>query len=265
MDLQLEGRAVLVAGGSRGIGAVIAHSFAQEGAKVAIGARVSENLEATAERIRTATGAEVLPLTLDVTDAASAQAAVEQTLKTFGRLDVLVNTAVDIVGGIPGAPTDISTQALADAIDVKVLGALRMIQAALPAMQERNWGRIVSLGGGAARQAGSLSASVRNSGLVAVSKNVANQVGSEGITVNVVHPGGVLTERNRPRLEAEATRDGIPFEEVEARMASSVPIGRMIYPEDIAALTLFLASPLAEAITGQAIGVDGGSTKAITY
>jgi NAD(P)-dependent dehydrogenase (short-subunit alcohol dehydrogenase family) len=265
MDLGLAGRGVLVAGGSKGIGAVIARAFAQEGAQVAIGARRRADLEAMAKQLATETSARVLPIVLDVTDSKSAQAFVEEAKRAFGRVDVLVNCAVDVVGGGAGTPSDIPPDLLAEGINVKVLGALRMVQAALPSMRERRWGRIISLGGGAARQAGGVSAGVRNAALVAVTKNLALQVGRDGVTANVIHPGGVLTERNRPQIEARAAREGVSFEEAEARQAADVPLGRMVHPEDIAALALFLASPLAEAITGQAIGVDGGATRAIVY
>jgi NAD(P)-dependent dehydrogenase (short-subunit alcohol dehydrogenase family) len=266
VDLELSGRNVLITGGSRGIGAVIAAAFVKEGAKVAIGARTRSDLDATAAGIRAETpGATVSPVTLDVTDSDSVGGAVRAAIEALGHIDIAVNCAVDVVGGAPGAASKITTEALADGIDVKVLGALRIMQAVLPAMREHGWGRIISLGGGAARQIGSLSAGVRNSGLVAITKNIASEVGSHGITANVIHPGGVLTERNQPQLSAAAERDGISLREAEANMAASVPIGRMVHPDDIANLALFLSSPHAAAITGQAIGVGGGGTRTISY
>ena len=83
--------------------------------------------------------------------------------------------------------------------------------------------------------------------------------------MNIIHPGGVLTARNRGRVEAEMERGGGSFEDAEARLSASVPLRRMIHPEDIAPLALFLASPASAAITGQTIAVDGGSTRTITY
>ena len=150
MDLGLRGRGVLVTGGSKGIGAGIARAFAEEGALVAIGARTRAALEETAARIAADTGATVLPIPLDVTNAASVRSFVDAATQAFGRVDILVNCAVDVVGGAAGSPSEISPEALAGGIDVKVLGALRMAQAALPAMRERQWGRTISLGGGAA-------------------------------------------------------------------------------------------------------------------
>ena len=154
---------------------------------------------------------------------------------------------------------------LGNAIDVKVLGILRLAQAVVPHMKSSGYGRIIGVGGASSRQIGSASASVRNSALAALCKNMATELGPHGITVNVIHPGAVLTERSRPRVEAEMERNGGTFEDAEARLASAIPVGRMIHPEDIAALAMLLASPAGAAITGQTIAVDGGSTTAITY
>ena len=265
MDLELSGRGVLVTGGSRGIGIVVAEAFAREGAQVAIGARTESDLTSAAESIAEKTGASILPVVMDVTDEDSVRAAVERVTTQLGRIDAVVNSAVDVVGGLPGGPSELDPDALGGALDVKVLGVLRIIQATLPHMKTAGYGRIIAIGGASARQIGAASASVRNSAMVALCKNVATEVGPHGITVNVIHPGGVLTERNMSRLEEEQARNGGTLEDAEARMSGGVPLGRMIHPEDIAALAVFLASPSAAAITGQTIAVDGGATRAITY
>ena len=265
MDIGLNGRSVLVAGGSGGIGVMVAEAFAKEGANVAIGARTEADLTAAAGHIAQETGATILPIVMDVTDEDSVRAAVERVANDFGRLDAVVNSAVDVVGALPGAPSELDATALSGALDVKVLGMLRVIQASLPHMKAASYGRIIAIGGASARQIGAASASVRNSALAALCKNVATEVGPHGITVNVIHPGGVLTERNRGRVEEEQARNGGTFEDAEARLAANVPLGRMVHPEDIAALAVFLASPNAAAITGQSIAVDGGATRAITY
>ena len=265
MDLELSGRAVLVTGGSRGIGAVTAAAFAAEQANVVIASRTKSDLESTAERIRASTGRSVTPVTMDVTDPKSVLAGVALTIEVFGHVDIVVSCAIDVVGGAPGAPSEITADALAQAFDVKVVGALHVIQAVLPLMRDRGWGRIITLGGGSARQVGGVTAGVRNAGIVALTKNIASEVASRGITANVIHPGGVLTERNQPRLDSIVQEERISPQEAEARMAGSIPLGRMIHSEDIANLALFLASPYADAITGQTISVDGGSGRAIVY
>ena len=265
MDLGLDGRGVLVAGGSRGIGVVVAETFAKEGARVAIAARTQDVLQSAAQRISQTTGRTILPVVMDVTNEDSVQAAVESVTAEYGHLDIVVNSAVDVVGGLPGAPSELDAAALGGALDVKVLGMLRVIQAALPHMKAAGYGRLIAVGGASARQIGAASASVRNSALAALCKNVSTEMGPHGITVNVIHPGGVLTERNRARVEQEQAQNGGTFEDAEARLAANVPLGRMVHPEDIAALALFLASPHAAAITGQTIAVDGGATRAITY
>ena len=265
MDLDLSGRSVLVTGGSGGIGVVVAEAFARDGANVYIGARGEPGLQAASERIASRAGVAVRSVQMDVTDEASIAAAVERIVGETSRLDVVVNSAVDVVGGPPGAPSDMSASTLGTAFDVKVLGALRVVQGSLPPMRAAGYGRIIAIGGGSARQAGQMSAGVRNSALAALCKNLADEVGPHGITVNVIHPGGVLTDRNRSRVEEEMDKAGGTFEEAEGRLAAAVPIRRMIHPEDIASLAIFLASPAAAAITGQTIAVDGGSTRTITY
>ena len=265
MDLGLAGRSVLVTGGSGGIGSVVAEWFAQEGAVVTISARERGRLQEIQAHIASTTGVNVHIAEMDVTDADSISAAVESTLETTGRIDTVVSSAVDVVGGLPGSPSELDVTSLGNAIDVKVLGILRLTQAVIPHMKAAGFGRIIGVGGASARQIGSASASVRNSALAALCKNMATELGPHGITVNVIHPGAVLTDRNRPRVAADMERNGGTFEEAEARMAQSIPVGRMIRPEDIAGLALLLASPHGAAITGQTIAVDGGSTTAITY
>ena len=265
MNLDLAGRSVLVAGGSGGIGSVIAEWFARDGANVTIGARNRETLQETANEIKNRTGADVRITEMDITDEGSVDSAVQSVVDATGRLDAVVNSAVDVVGGAPGAPSELDAEVLAHAVDVKVLGALRLIRASLPAMRAAGYGRIIAIGGASARQSGTASAGVRNSALAALCKNISDEVGPSGITVNIIHPGGVLTARNRGRVEAEMERGGGSFEDAEARLSASVPLRRMIHPEDIAPLALFLASPASAAITGQTIAVDGGSTRTITY
>ena len=265
MELNLQCRSILVTGGSGGIGSVVAEEFAREGADVTISARGREGLEQTKAEIASRAGVDVRVAEMDVTDAESVASAVQSVINATGRIDAVISSAVDVVGALPGTPSELDVNSLGNAIDVKVLGILRLAQAVVPHMKSSGYGRIIGVGGASSRQIGSASASVRNSALAALCKNMATELGPHGITVNVIHPGAVLTERNRSRVEAEMERNGGTFEEAESRMASAIPVGRMIHPEDIAALALLLASPAGAAITGQTIAVDGGSTTAITY
>jgi len=265
VELDLAGRSILVTGGSGGIGSIVAEYFAREGADVTVSARGREKLEQTKEEIKSRAGTDIRVAEMDVTDAESIAIAVQSVVDATGRIDAVISSAVDVVGGLPGSPSEVDVTSLSNAIDVKVLGILRLAQAVIPHMKSNGYGRIIGVGGASARQIGSASASVRNSALAALCKNMATELGPHGITVNVIHPGAVLTERNRPRVEAEMERNGGTFEEAEARMATTIPVGRMIHPEDIASLAMLLASPAGGAITGQTIAVDGGSTTAITY
>ncbi len=265
MELDLKGRSVLVTGGSGGIGSIVAEQFAREGADVTISARGRDRLEQTKAEIASRSGVDIRTTEMNVTDAESVATAVRSVLDATGRIDAVISSAVDVVGALPGTPSELDVTSLGNAIDVKVLGILRLAQAVVPHMKSSGYGRIIGVGGASSRQIGSASASVRNSALAALCKNMATELGPHGITVNVIHPGAVLTERNRPRVESEMERNGGTFEEAESRLASAIPVGRMIHPEDIGALAMLLASPAGGAITGQTIAVDGGSTTAITY
>ncbi|MBL4720682.1 MAG: SDR family oxidoreductase, partial [Alphaproteobacteria bacterium] len=128
-------------------------------------------------------------------------------------------------------------------------------------------GRVICIGGSAARAAAkaSLPSGLGNSALTNFVKHFSNDVAAENITVNVVHPPFTKTDRYPARLEARAKELGVSLEEAEASFAAGFPIGRIVEPDDIAPLTLFLASPHASALTGQAISVDGGATPGVFY
>jgi NAD(P)-dependent dehydrogenase (short-subunit alcohol dehydrogenase family) len=132
-------------------------------------------------------------------------------------------------------------------------------------LREQGWGRIINISGGNARNAGNLSGGARNVSLVHMTKTLSNDLGRHGITVNCIHPGTTRTPRQNMMLERQARDAGITMEQAEARAIAGIPIGRMVEPDDIADLILFLVSDRAGAITGQTIGVEGGAVRAINY
>ena len=134
-------------------------------------------------------------------------------------------------------------------------------------MQARNGGRIINIGGMAARQANTLANSngVTNSSVSNIAKNLSDQVANKGILVNCIHPGTTRTPRQVQLLERRAHDANITVEEAERRSVSEIPIGRMVEPEEIASLVLFLVSEKASAITGQTIAVEGGAGRGDSY
>ncbi|MCY4624645.1 MAG: SDR family NAD(P)-dependent oxidoreductase [Chloroflexi bacterium] len=251
MDLELEGKRAIVTGGSRGIGKQIARVLGQEGADVAIAARDAERLAATAEELATETGRRVLPYTVDTGDDASVRDMVNRAVADLGGVDILINGAAMPGGFAPPPKLDgITVEALWDDVNVKVMGYIRCAQAVAPHMIAQGWGRIVNLSGMAARQSGTTIGSMRNVSVVAMTKNLADELGEHGINVTVVHPGGTRTERTTP--------------EAEERLAGNT-LRRVIDAADVANVVAFLCSPKAVAITGDVIAAGGGVGRAIHY
>jgi len=274
MDLKLRGAAVLVTGGSQGIGRAIAEGFAAEGARVAICARDRGRLEAAAAQIR-AQGAECLAIAADLLDPEACRRVVDETAAAYGRLDVLVNNASTGVDRTPRSLEDASDAQLLERFMGKTMAAIRCSRAALPHLRRAGGGRIVSIGGTAARsvfRAGELPASgsglpqgLGNAALANFSKHLAEEVAGEHILVNIVHPHLTRTGRHPDRVQRRAEALGITPAEAEAAIAAQFPIGRIVEPADIVPLVLLLASPLAGAITGQSITIDGGALRGIAY
>jgi len=266
MDLGLSGKVGLVTGGSRGIGKAVARQLAAEGMDVAIAAKTEETLQATAEELAEATGQRIFPVVVDTGDESSVRAMVERVASEFGRIDVLVNgAAVPGGGGPPPALEAITAEAFWADMNVKVLGYLRCAQAVAPHMRAQGWGRIINISGLAARSAGSTIGSMRNVSVAAMTKNLANELGPDGINVTVVHPGMTYTERMPALFAARAEAQGITAEEAEQQYASGNSIRHLVTAEEVADVIAFLASPRSIAINGDAIAVGGGAGTAIHY
>jgi NAD(P)-dependent dehydrogenase (short-subunit alcohol dehydrogenase family) len=270
MELGLQGKYAIVAGGSRGIGKAIALELAREGVDLAIVSRALDQLEKTAQELQQETGRRIIPLMADVTSRAQVDSMVTQAARQLGGLHILVNSA-SLPGGTATGPIDtVVDEDLLNDFDVKYMGALRCARAAIPYLQEQGWGRIINISGTNARTAGNLSGGARNVSLVHFTKTLAMQLGRYGITVNCIHPGVTRTERTPGLLAARAAQLGVTPEEAERRdFAPDSPrgnaIGRMVEASEIAYLTAFLASDKAWAITGELVVANGGVGQAVYY
>ncbi|MFF4354844.1 SDR family NAD(P)-dependent oxidoreductase [Streptomyces sp. NPDC001530] len=258
MDLQLKHRRAVVTGGTRGIGFAVARALATEGASVALVSRSASHAEEQAAVLREETGAEVIGAAADTGDDAAVTAMARTVNERFGGVDILVNNAAIT------NPGHISEDDLEAEINVKVRGYLRCVRAFAPGMTERGWGRIINISGLAARQTGSVTGSVRNAAVVAMSKNLAGELGPSGVNVVSVQPGPTRTDTSSPTSTAREARR-CSRADLERQWAESVAIGRLVEPHEVAAGVAFLASPLSVAINGDTIIPSGGFKGPIYY
>jgi len=263
MDLGIEGRVAIVTGGSRGIGRETAREFLQAGVKVMTCARSGEQLEATCAELAELTGGNIRSVVADMTKPADIARLVDETLAAFGTVDILVNNAGTMYSGRFEAMTD---EGLQTQLDTKLFGFLRAIRAVWPTMREKNWGRIVSLIGGAGKEPDPymFGSGMTNSALLNLTKSLSTEFAPHNVLVNAVCPGWVATDlwrRNIDNLQAEL---GVANEEEARRLASKKnALGRFGKPEELANAIAFLCSERASYITGVSLNLDGGRLKGL--
>jgi 3-oxoacyl-[acyl-carrier protein] reductase len=241
----LTDKVALVTGASRGLGKAIALGLAREGAAIAAFARSEAVLQGTLEEIR-ASGAVAEPYALDVADGAAVEAAVEKIVARFGHIDVLVNNA-----GVTrdGLLMRMSAEAWDNVIDTNLKGAFNFLKPVGRQMVRQRSGRIINISSviGLMGNAGQANYAASKAGLIGLTKSVAREFASRGITCNVVCPGFI---------ETDMTRD--LNEELRKKLLERIPLQRLGQPDDVAGVVSFLASPAASYITGQILTVDGG-------
>lgn len=262
MNLDLQGKVAVITGGGTGIGKSVACKFLLEGVDVAISGRREEVLVAAAKELEKKTGKRPLTVVADTTSWQSVQQMASRTVEAFGRLDIMINSAAAPSGAVRSDLAEASDEALLHDINTKVVGYFRCSKASAPHMRANRWGRIIHIGGLTARSTEALSG-MRNAALVHMTKTLSDQLGPDGITVNVIHPGIILTEHIQELYQDLAKKNGVSLEEMMAPDIKDTPIRRLLQPEEIADTILFLCSPRAGAITGESIAVDGGYTRGI--
>ena len=250
----------MVTGGSRGIGLAVGRALAAEGADVALVARGEEALRRAADDVAHQSGRKIVAVPADTGDDASVAAMAGQVLAQLGGVDILVNAAATAATGAPFTDDDLEGE-----INVKVRGYLRCARAVAPLMVGSGWGRIVNIAGLAARSTGNIVGTVRNVAVVAMTKNLADELGPRGVNVTVVHPGMTRTERTPEAMAAMAQSRGITVEELERTLESGVSIGRLVTAEEIGSVVAFLASPKSVALNGDAVVASGGAKGSIYY
>lgn len=252
----LQNRVALVTGAGRGIGRAIAVAFAAEGAKVALTARTVAELDDAVGEI-CAAGGIALALPANLADKAIPSSLVGEVEAKLGPIEILVNNAGIGSSADPRAVVDFSDEFWEQTLKVNLTAPYLLSKAVLPGMLARKWGRIImiaSINGKIGALHGAAYAASKH-GLLGFTRTLAMEVASQGITVNAICPGPVHTVMNDRRVEYDAKRRNVPFEE---QAAGLTPIGRRLEPEEIAPLAVYLASDAAASVVGQAINIDGG-------
>ena len=266
MDLQLQGKKAIVTGGSRGMGKATARQLAREGCDVAIGARTEAPLREAAAEITQETGRKIVPLIVDTLNTESIKAFVRESADALGGVHILANCAARVGGTIPDNMDVISDEQIVKDFEEKFLGYYRCAREATPYMKQAGWGRIINLSGGAGRTPGTaISTPARNISCVALTKSLANTLGPFGINVNAIYPGTTITEAVLDRHRDQAKQQGTTLDAYLEELRQHSPIRHLVTAEDVAQVVVFLCSPLAISINGEAISVSGGINADMHY
>lgn len=266
MDTGLQEKVALVTGSSKGIGRSIAFAMAREGCRVVINGRNADELAGTAAELRTS-HAIVHEVTADVTDAAGAKRAVEETVAKFGTIHILVNNAGG--AGRFGSFEDLTDEEWLGAFNLNVLSAVRTARAALPHMLKQKWGRIINISSESAVQPDPMMPhyNAAKAALNNLTKSLSKAYGAQGILVNTVSPAFIRTPLLEGMLDRQAQGRRITMDEAEKvllrEFRPNILLGRAGKPDETAGIVVFLASEQASFITGSNFRVDGGSVASV--
>ncbi|MGO8693081.1 MAG: SDR family oxidoreductase [Rectinemataceae bacterium] len=261
MQLNLSGRSVIVAGGSRGIGLACARAFLEEGCRVVLIARDPTRLEAA--RTDLAAGADrLMTRAADLVDPAAAAAAVAAAEERFGPVDILVNSA-----GAAGrcSPEELSPDAYRRAMDAKYFTYINAMDAVVKGMAARARGVIVNIigSGGKTASVTHIAGGAANAALMLVTAGLATAYAPKGLRIVGINPGRTETPRTVESLTLEGRRNGVDYREMARRAAARIPMGRFARPEEVAKMAAFLASDAAGYVTGCTIPMDGAAAPII--
>jgi NAD(P)-dependent dehydrogenase (short-subunit alcohol dehydrogenase family) len=262
MELGIMGRNALITGGSQGIGHACAEALADEGVNIVIVARDAERLVAAATKIASNRTGRVTPISGDLTVADDVERVVAEAVEALGQIDILVNNA----GSAPlGRIGDLSDDVWQSSFDLKLMGYVRCSRAVMGAMRERKWGRIVNVigRGGHFPTANYIAGGAINAAILNITQALAEECGPDNVLVNGVNPAATATERWDTLVQQRVASTGQTEAEVRAESASSVPLGRIGSPQDIANMVTYLCSEQASFVNGSLIDVDGGVSRAL--
>lgn len=261
MDFNLQGKVALALASSQGLGKAIATELAKEGANVMLASRDAEKLAIVREEIERLGKGNVFYRQTDLTKAEDIERLVEETIQRFGKLDILINNA----GGPPsGSFEEITDEQWQAAFELNLLSYIRAIRASLPELK-KSGGKIVNIASSSIKQPipGLILSNTFRTGIVGLTKTLAEELAPYGIMLHTVAPGRIATDRVKELDEAQAKKVGSTREEIEETIKSQIPLGRYGTPEEFAKVVAFLVSDACSYMTGNAFLVDGGLVKSI--
>ncbi len=261
MDLQLKGKTALVFGGSKGIGRGIADALAAEGVAVAIVARTQATIDTAVSEI-TARGGRAIGIAGDLANWASIESGVKSARDQLGPIDILVNNSG---GPPPSGVIGVKPEVWEAQFQAMVMPFFRVTDMLIGEMRARKWGRVLNVASYSVIEpipTIGISNTLRGA-IAGWAKTLAGEVARDGITVNMLLPGVIATDRSVQLHQGTAKRLNISVEEALKRFESTLPVGRMGTPAEFGAVAAFLASPLAAYVTGSMIRIDGGLTRSV--
>lgn len=260
MDLGLKDKVALVLAASKGLGFATARQLVLEGARVAICSREANRVDEAVRRLRTEGGTEtaVAGFVADVTQPQQLHQLVQQTVDTFGGLDILVTNA----GGPPGGNfTNTPLAAWQDAFNLTLMSVTHLVKAALPHLRQSSAASILTITSISVKQpiTGLMLSNVIRPAVIGLTKSLSQEFGPENIRVNSILPGWTATERVGEIMAYRAQQNGTSVAAEEAKITQTIPMGRMAQPEEFGRVAAFLVSPAASYVNGAMLQVDGGS------
>ena len=262
MELGLTNKRALILGSSRGIGLGIAKNLVQAGAHVGITGRNFEQLNQSAQKLSKDSSSRVVPFLLDLFDEDSSKSLFNRFTDTFDGIDILVNNS----GGPPaGLSTDASLTDWQKYFASMVLRLIELTNLCLPSMREQKWGRVLNISSSSVIQPipGLAISNILRPSIIGWSKTLATEVALDGITVNTMLPGKILTERLQLHNQVSAEKNNLSVTEFEKKLIQTIPMGRFGSIEEFADVAAFYLSERASYLTGGCIRVDGGAISSI--
>ena len=256
MNLNISGKVAIIGGSSKGLGKACAVALAKEGVNIVLCARHEETLQRTKTEIELL-GVEVLALSVNMASAEDNQRIIDETIRKFGRIDILVNNSG---GPKPGTFREVTSDDLDDAYRSVLKYNIRMIQGCLPFMERNGWGRIVNITSITVKEPAPnmVLSNIFRSSVVSFAKTISKELVSKGITINNVSPGYFKTDRVMQLMKVRSEAEGISTNEYEQRAILDFPHKRYMDPQELGDLVCYLCSEQAKSINGTTIQVDGG-------